>query len=144
MKHRRRIALLAALLLLVLGVAQAASYSESYTYAMIDETNVERARYGLELLRVDAELMAAARERCEEIVQKFSHTRPDGSSWRTVSEAVYGENIARGHNNPDRVLAAWMSSSGHRQNVLRASFGSIGGCCMKVGNVCYWVQLFGK
>ena len=41
-------------------------------------------------------------------------------------------------------MAAWMSSSGHRANILRASYGSIGVACVQSGNVYYWVQLFGK
>ena len=41
-------------------------------------------------------------------------------------------------------MAAWMSSEGHRANILRESFGSIGVCVIDVGNVRYWVQLFGK
>ena len=144
MKRRILFAALAMLLALALAAAQAETYMNSYAYSVIEETNLERARYGLGALRVDPELMAAARVRAGEIAQKFSHTRPDGTKWRTVSDAAYGENIARGHNNPDRVMAAWMSSSGHRQNVLKAGYGSIGVCCLKVGNVCHWVQLFGK
>ena len=144
MKRRMLFAALAVLLAFALFSAQAETYLDSYAYSAIDETNVERARYGLDALRVDEELMAAARVRAEEIAEQFSHTRPDGSQWHTVSGAAYAENIARGHNSPDRVTAAWMSSSGHRQNILKASYGSIGMCCARVGNVCYWVQLFGK
>ena len=144
MKYRRLFAALAALLALTLCAAQAETFLSSYANSVIEETNLERANYGLNALRVDEQLMAAAQVRAGEIVQKFSHTRPDGTAWRTVSSAAYGENIARGHNNPDRVMAAWMSSSGHRQNILRASFSSIGVACARVGNVCYWVQLFGK
>ena len=144
MKHRRFLAALAVLMLLATGVAQAAASMDSYAWAVVEETNLERARYGMGQLRVSDELMSAARVRCEEIMRKFSHTRPDGTKWRTVSGAAYAENIALGHNNPDRVMAAWMSSSDHRRNVLHASYGSIGVCCMKQGNVCYWVQLFGR
>ena len=144
MKHRVLFAALAVLLMLALGTVQAETYLDSYAYSVVDETNLERARYGLSELRVDSELMEAARVRAQEIAAKFSHTRPDGTKWRTVSDAAYGENIAKGHNNPDRVMAAWMSSNGHRQNVLKDSYGSIGVCCLKIGNVCYWVQLFGK
>ena len=143
MQSRRWIAALAILLALALGTAQAETFLSSYTYSVIDETNLERARFGLDALRVDEELMAAAQVRAAEIIRKFSHTRPDGSDWNTVSSAVHGENIAKGHNNPDRVMAAWMSSNGHRQNILRASYGSIGVACVQVENVCYWVQLFG-
>ena len=144
MRRRTVIFALALLLMLTFVAAQAKTYLEDYAYGAIEETNLERARYGLSELRVDSELMEAARVRALEIAQKFSHTRPDGTDWRTVSGAVYGENIARGHNNPDRVIAAWMTSSGHRQNILKASYGSIGVCCLRVENVCYWVQVFGK
>ena len=41
-------------------------------------------------------------------------------------------------------MAAWMSSEGHRANILRASYGSIGVCCLQIDGVYYWVQLFGK
>lgn len=111
---------------------------------VISEVNVERAKYGLSPLSVDANLTSAACVRAREIVESFSHTRPDGTSWSTVSSSAYGENIAKGHNSAERVMAAWMSSQGHRENILRESYGSIGVCALKVNGVVYWVQLFGK
>lgn len=112
--------------------------------SVVSQTNAERAKQGLGALSVSSELTRAACVRAREIVQKFSHTRPDGSAWSTVSSAVRGENIAMGQQTADKVMAAWMSSSGHRANILRSSFGSIGVCAYKVGNTMYWVQLFGK
>ena len=106
--------------------------------------NQERAKAGLKELRVDQELTRAAQVRAAEIVRKFSHTRTDGSSWSTVSSRAYGENIAMGQRTADKVMAAWMSSSGHRANILRSSYGSIGVCAYVVNGVTYWVQLFGK
>ena len=111
---------------------------------VIAETNAERARYGLKALTVDADLTAAARIRAGEIASLFSHTRPDGSSCFTVSSKAYGENIARGYTYPAKVMGAWMSSEGHRANILRASYGSIGVACVQVNGVYCWVQLFGK
>ena len=108
------------------------------------QVNAERARRGLGALRVSAELNRAARIRASEITRKFSHTRPDGTPWRTVSSAAYGENIAMGQRTADKVMAAWMTSSGHRANILRPSYGSIGVCAVVSGGVTYWVQLFGK
>lgn len=108
------------------------------------QVNMERARRGLGALRVSAELNRAARIRANEITRKFSHTRPDGTPWRTVSGAAYGENIAMGQRTADKVMAAWMTSSGHRANILRPSYGSIGVCAVVSGGVTYWVQLFGK
>ena len=111
---------------------------------VIRQVNEERAKYGLEPLTVNAQLTSAACVRANEIVELFSHTRPDGSSWSTVSSAAMGENIAKGQSSADRVMAAWMSSEGHRANILRESFGSIGVCALKVNGVIYWVQLFGR
>ena len=111
---------------------------------VVRQVNVERARRGLGALRVSAELNRAARIRANEITRKFSHTRPDGTLWRTVTSAAYGENIAMGQRTADKVMAAWMTSSGHRANILRPSYGSIGVCAVVSGGVTYWVQLFGK
>lgn len=106
--------------------------------------NGERASRGLPELRMDPELTRAACVRAGEIARSFSHTRPDGSAWSTVSGAAYGENIARGQNSAEKVIAAWMTSANHRENMLRASYGSVGICAYKVGGVMHWVQLFGK
>lgn len=111
---------------------------------VIRQVNEERAKQGLGPLRQDAELTRAACIRAREITQKFSHTRPDGTSWSTVSGAAYGENIARGQRTADKVMAAWLTSQGHRENILRASYGSIGVCAIDYNGVIYWVQLFGK
>ena len=144
MKLKHISILIALALILTLGAAQAEIFVDSYARAVVSEVNRDRAAQGLGALRMDAELTCAARVRAREIAQRFSHTRPDGSSWRTVSSAAYGENIARGQKTADKVMAAWMSSDGHRRNILRASYGSIGVACLKVGNVYHWVQLFGR
>ena len=126
-------------------VASARIVSRSALAAqLVAEVNAERAQRGLTRLSEDSDLTAAARIRAREIASVFSHTRPDGSSCFTVSEKAYGENIARGHGSVDRVMAAWMSSAGHRANILRASYGSIGVCCLQIDGVYCWVQLFGK
>ena len=119
-------------------------FYNDYAYEVVRQVNVEREKRGLEPLSIDPDLTAAAEIRAQEIVQKFSHTRPDGSRALTVSDYAYAENIARGQKTPDKVMAAWLTSDGHRQNMLRASYGTIGVSCIRSGNVYYWVQLFGK
>ena len=119
-------------------------YNANLSYQVVMQVNAERAKYGLPGLRMDAELNRAAQVRAEEIVRKFSHTRPDGSKWSTVTKSAYGENIAKGQRTADKVMAAWLTSSGHRANMLRASYGSIGVCAYVYNGVTYWVQLFGK
>lgn len=131
-------------LMLTLGAAQAATLVTANAQSVVNQVNRERAARGLSTLRIDPALTAAAQIRAKEIVQKFSHTRPDGTKWSTVSSAAYGENIAKGQKTADKVMAAWMSSSGHRANILRASYGSIGVACLQSGGVYYWVQLFGR
>ena len=143
MKLKKILALVLALLLTV-GVAQAATLVTANARSVVDQVNQERAKLGLSALRVDPALTAAAQIRAREIVERFSHSRPDGTKWSTVSSRAYGENIAKGQKTADKVMAAWMSSSGHRANILRANYGSIGVACVKSGNVYYWVQLFGK
>lgn len=144
MKMKRIAALTLALLLALMGAAQAATWLSGNAQNVVNQVNQERAKRGLRTLRVDPALTAAAQQRALEITQKFSHTRPDGTRWSTVSSRAYAENIARGQKTPDKVMAAWLTSSGHRANMLRASYGSIGVACVKSGGIYHWVQLFGK
>ena len=147
MKHICRILvfmLLVSVLALPAQAASNAAFSDDLAAQVVAYTNSDRARYGLAPLRVDAELTAAARVRAQELLQKFSHTRPDGSGWSSVSTKAKGENIARGYRSAAAVTAAWLSSEGHRRNVLRESYGSIGVCAARVNGVIYWVQLFGR
>lgn len=116
----------------------------SLAAGVVEQVNMERAKQGLSILKVDPELTRAACIRAREIVEKFSHTRPDGSSWSTVSSSAYGENIAKGQKTVDRVMASWMSSDGHRRTILKESYGSIGVCAYVHNGITYWVQLFGK
>ena len=143
MKLKKMLALVLVLLLTV-GAAQAATLVTANAQSVVRQVNQERAKQGLSALRVDPKLTAAAQIRAREIVEKFSHTRPDGTKWSTVSSVAYGENIAKGQRTADKVMAAWMTSSGHCANILRASYGSIGVACVKSGGVYYWVQLFGR
>ena len=73
---------------------QTGSSVASLADEVVRQTNMEREQRGLPALRVDAELERAAAVRARELVGSFSHTRPDGSDWSTVSASVSGENIA--------------------------------------------------
>lgn len=106
--------------------------------------NSDRAAHGLPAMRMDANLCAAAYERALEIKRSFSHTRPDGSRFSTICEGAYAENIARGQRSAARVMAAWMSSPGHRKNILNPRYDAIGICALEQGDVMHWVQLFGR
>lgn len=123
---------------------QTGEFSSSLAQDMIGEVNRDRAAYGLSAVSADEKLTEAACIRAKEIVQKFSHTRPDGSSWSSVYSGAYAENIARGYDTAYKCEAAFLSSEGHRENILRAGYSKIGVCALRVNGVTYWVQLFGR
>ncbi|WP_332871960.1 CAP domain-containing protein [Streptomyces triticisoli] len=111
--------------------------------------NSERAKAGCSPLTVNAALNRAAQAHSEDMAahRNMSHTGSDGSSpgdritragytWRT-----YGENVAYGYSTPEQVMAGWMSSSGHKANILNCAFKEIGVGLAQPGN--YWTQAFG-
>ena len=107
--------------------------------------NEERTKAGLSPLTLDTELSANAAVRAEEIVEKFDHTRPDGSKFSTAVTIEWwtvGENIAYGQSSPEEVMNGWMNSIGHRANILNAAFDKIGVGVVRSGGRLYWVQLF--
>jgi len=110
--------------------------------------NAERAKVGLSPVTLDTTLSKAAQVRAKEIVNQFSHTRPNGSSFSTaITEQGFsfrgsGENIAYGQKTPQAVMNAWMNSDGHRANILNAKYTKIGVGYYQTNGVNYWTQLF--
>lgn len=123
--------------------------SSSYAAEILSLVNAERAKAGVSPLTIDASAERAANTRAQEIQQSFSHTRPNGSGFSSalteagVSFRASGENIAYGQNSPQEVMQVWMNSEGHRANILKRDFTSIGIGHTETGNgVDYWTQLF--
>ena len=122
--------------------------TSSAAQAVLAEVNAARAKNGLSALTLDANMNRAAAVRAAELAQSFSHTRPNGSRGLTalneagVSYRTAGENIASGQQSAQAVVSAWMNSSGHRANILSASFGRMGVGQATIGGRTYWVQLF--
>ena len=105
--------------------------------------NAERDKKNLSSLKYSKELAKAADIRARELTQTFSHTRPDGTTCFTVSEFVYGENIAAGQTAPTAVVSSWMNSQGHKDNILNETYNSAAIGCYNDGETYYWVLLFG-
>lgn len=94
--------------------------------------NEYRVSQGLKALQINSKLQQAANIRAKEIVESFSHTRPDGRRFDTVFTDVGilhntsgGENIAESTgkvNNPQEsaqmVFDKWKASPGHNRNML--------------------------
>lgn len=131
---------------------QAAQQAQGdYRAQVVAIMNQERANAGIGGVSQNAALDAVAQIRAQEIVQNFSHTRPDGSSCFTaldqngVGYMNAGENIAAGYGTPAEVMNGWMNSEGHRANILNGSFGQVGIGFYSDPNTpygTYWVQVF--
>ncbi len=124
-------------------VSYTGNYHYNYSYQVLNLVNQERAKVGLSALTMDKTLLNGAMQRAAETCLDFSHTRPSGKSYGTVCSGVMGENIATGASSASAVMEQWMSSSGHKANILRSNYKSIGIGCFEQGGQIYWVQLFG-
>ena len=117
--------------------------------------NLEREIANLHPLAWDNALGAAAWDHSTDMAQQnyFSHTSLDGRQFnQRITAAGYpfstgGENIACGYSTPQAVMNGWMNSSGHRANILNASFCDIGvGYAFESTSSYryYWTQDFGR
>lgn len=107
--------------------------------------NEQRQKNGKNSLQYRNDLQAAADLRANEIIESFSHTRPNGTSCETVINVAntgWGENIAYGQRTPDEVMDGWMNSPGHKANILKNEFNGIAVGYAEKNGLKYWVQLF--
>ena len=106
-------------------------------------TNIERAKEGAQPLKYNKTLQDEAMIRAKEISVKFSHERPNGTSYKTILGCVNGENIAMGYGDAESVVEGWMNSSGHKVTMLdnRYQYLGVGFYESDNGNY-YWVQDF--
>lgn len=110
-------------------------------------TNIEREKAGLSILRYNKSLETGAKIRANEIVDNFSHTRPDGSRFFTAfGDLKYkniGENLGSGFRTPESVVNAWMNSTSHRANILKPEYEEISIAIVQGADGKYrWVQIF--
>lgn len=120
----------------------------SYAREVCALVNVERAKYGLDALTLDATLCSCAQRKSQDMhdLGYFSHTSPTyGTPFEMmrllgVTYAHAGENIAMGYSSPQAVVDAWMHSSSHRAIILSASYRTTGVGYVADGG--YWTQWF--
>lgn len=122
-----------------------------YEKKVVELVNAERAKAGLPPLAIDTDLCKLSDQRVGEIKKHFSHEIPDGSDWYVLLKTynvkyfTAGENIAAGQITPEMVVEDWMSSEGHRANILNPDFTKIGvGYSYAQGDLFghYWQQVF--
>jgi len=115
--------------------------------------NAQRLASGLSQLSLDDRLSFVADLHSIDMAANgcFSHDSCDGTSWADRIHAVYpqtgaiGEIIAAGYRGPASVVEAWMNSSGHREQILNASFQGFGIGMVEGGSYgIYWTVNFGS
>ncbi|MFD1369525.1 CAP domain-containing protein [Actinoplanes sichuanensis] len=113
--------------------------------------NQERKEAGCDPITLDRRLIQAANRHASDMARRgyFDHESPAGEKagsrvtgagypWRR-----YGENIAKGQDSPFRVMADWMRSPGHRENILDCRLDQMGvGLALAADDTPYWVQDF--
>ena len=119
-------------------------YSLSKAKEAFNLQNAERAKAGLSALQWNDELYEAAKVRAKEIVTKWSHTRPNGGTYRDfIPAGKYGgtgENLAKGTTSASNAVSSWMSSPGHKGNILDDYF--VYGATAYYGG--HWVTIFAE
>ena len=112
--------------------------------------NDVRVKAGLSALDTDERLRRSARGHSADMAARdyFAHEGPDGSTpLERMQSAGYAdgaaENIARGQEQPESVVRAWLNSPGHRRNIFNPDFRTIGvGVHLGDGGP-WWTQHFG-
>jgi uncharacterized protein YkwD len=114
--------------------------------------NAERSQAGCGPVQMEPRLSAAALAHSQDMADRdyFEHNNPDGNSpAERVRAAGYtwsstGENIAYGYDTPQQVMNGWMSSEGHRENILNCGWVDMGLGIVDNGTEApYWTQEFG-
>ena len=124
--------------------------------------NRERAAAGCPALKMQSQLLAAAEGHANAMATQnfFSHISKNGTKFNTRIRAQgyngkLAENIAAGYGSASKVVANWMSSAGHRRNILTCSFTETGLAVVYQADDqpikgspgalrYYWVQDFGR
>ena len=132
----------------ILSIPTVDAQQTSYEKEVVRLVNEARRNNGIGELTYNWELSRVARYKSQDMRDNsyFSHTSLTyGSPFKMIksfgiSYKTAGENIARGQASPAAVVSAWMSSPGHRANILNPSFTEIGVGYVADGR--YWTQMF--
>lgn len=111
-----------------------AQLSTITTNRIIQLTNQERVKAGLNELSTNSALTKAAQLKSEDMLnhQYFAHISPSGvTPWFWMAKTGYtyqiaGENLAIDFNEAEDVVQAWLNSPSHRDNMLRPDYAETG------------------
>ena len=117
---------------------------------LLNLINLDRAANGLAPLAADPELSRIARIKSEDMRDNryFAHESPTWGKARQMLERFgypftgAGENIAH-HATVEKAQAAFMTSEGHRRNILSRTWQKVGvGVCYDANGYIYATQIF--
>ncbi len=139
------------------GDAGEAGDSAAFAQQVLELTNQARREAGLPPLKLNETLQAVALAHAQDMAAHdfVGHVGSDGSTLaqRLRNAGFTGwlmasENVAAGFSTPEGVVAAWLASPGHRENLLHPSLREIGVAYVyDAGDTYgpfyhYWVQVF--
>ncbi len=134
-------------------VAGLSAYDKEQVLKVFEKVNEYRKAVGKKPLVWDEKLAAYAQMRSQELVTKYSHTRPNGEEPNSeiyFTAGAIGENIAAGQGNAEEVSLSWKNSPPHYKNIINDDFNKIGIGFVRVPNksdpqgyTYYWTQIFG-
>ena len=116
---------------------------------ILASVNAERARKGLQPLVYNRLLTRAALIHAQDLEHSgiFSHTGSDGSTAGKRARRVgydfciVGENLSMGYASLEAAMQGWMTSKGHRDNILNRRFTEIG---IGIAEGARYVTVFGS
>lgn len=125
------------------GTTSGSPSAPTLTQQVVDLTNAERAAAGLPALAVSACATAQAQSRTDVLVaqDRFEHD-PLGPVMRACGAGGVGENLALGYRDAPTMVAGWMDSPGHRENILRTTYTAIGVGCTSGSRGLLCAQVF--
>lgn len=102
-------------------------------------------------LQLNERLSIAAQAHADDMAQNnfMAHEGSDGSDPSTRADragyqGLVGENVARGYETPQAVVAGWIDSDGHCTNMMNGGYEELGvGYAVSNSGEKFWVQLFG-
>lgn len=123
---------------------------------LLNETNKQRTENGLSPLTLNDQLSIGANLKASDMISKnyWGHTSPEGTEpWTLFNLVGYkyqhaGENLAYGFRTSQEVVAGWMNSKSHRDNLLgdykEIGFGFLNSADFQGGQNTIVVALLGK
>jgi uncharacterized protein YkwD len=122
---------------------------------IVVHTNAARQALGLPALARNAALMKAAQLQADQMaaLNRMAHDLP-GAAYPSPSSrldavgyqmSASGENVAEGYPTPAAVVAGWMTSAGHRANIVSTQFTEMGaGMATAKNGRKFYAQVFGR